>query len=93
MRGKRIPDETRKIIIKKLKNGEKTKEIAKEVGISPYTIKNIKSNELYLSSTNPTSVLNKGKKITRKFQERMGRSKVSHSWDRMPGYHPQVHGK
>lgn len=75
MRGKRIPDETRKIIIKKLKNGEKTKEIAKEVGISPYTIKNIKSNELYLSSTNPTSVLNKGKnyqKISRKNGTKQG---------------------
>lgn len=69
MRGKRIPDETRKIIIKKLKNGEKTKEIAKEVGISPYTIKNIKSNELYLSSTNSTSVLNKGKKLPENFKK------------------------
>lgn len=64
MKGKKIPVKTKELILERIQNGEKMTEISEDLGISLYTIKNIKSREL-----SSTSIPIKEKKLPERFKK------------------------
>lgn len=64
MKGKKIPVKTKELILERIQNGEKMTEISEDLGISLYTIKNIKSREL-----SSTSIPIKEKKLPESFKK------------------------
>ena len=61
MRGKRIPDETRKIIYDRIAAGDKIADIAADTGVSEHTVRTMRQQAARIPDTDPeTKTVPKG---------------------------------